>query len=348
MAFGNTFRAALHDGERYWAWKFALRVIAIIFALVAVGTLAWASTPRNMSFNEYFYLTPWEFFPLGISIIWNVANNITLFVRKRPVHPGANVGMDLVLWLGLIVTSSLAIVSATQELQWLPDDYDYDMTNSLNYIQLPNGTYGYVDGHYTEAPNGTEYFVTGNSSDPVACSAYESCAQEYRIGSRHHKLGIVLAVGVAFSFAVMLLHFALFVWACVDTHKRRSGNLDKRAQRLAQNIIAEMTERGVLPQPRERQQEEGLLAHDGNAGRDASVEPSRMSESRDPHALPMQGVDPYNGAPPAEAADQEGNLDLPSLPPRLAQMSGALGDDEIHPASALYHDTLRDDRELYE
>ena len=118
------------------------------------------------------------------------------------MHPGANVGMDLVLWLGLIVTSGFAIVAAIGEIQWTPDEYSYEV-NSLNYIQLPNGTYGYVDGHYTEAPNGTEYFVTGNSSDPVTCGGYESCAQEYTIMNEHHTLGIVLAVGVAFSFAVM-------------------------------------------------------------------------------------------------------------------------------------------------
>ncbi|MCJ1432156.1 hypothetical protein MMC27_001512 [Xylographa pallens] len=274
---------------------------------------------------------------------------IVLLSRKRPLHPGANVGMDLVLWLGLIVTSSFAIIAAIGEIQWTAEDYGYDEVNSLTYIQLPNGTYGYVDGHYTEAPNGTEYFVTGNSSDAVACGGYESCAQEYQIMNQHHTLGMVLVVGVAFSFAVMLLHFALFVWACVDTHKRRSGKLDKRAQKIAQNIIAEMVERGVLPQPRERQQEEGLLAHDGNAGRDPSVEPSRVSESRDLHVLPTQGENPYNDeVQPAGAADQEENVVHSSLPPRLPQMSGALEVDEIHPASTLYHDALRKDRELYE
>ena len=134
----------------------------------------------------------------------------------------------------------------------------------------------------------------------------------------------------------------------MDTHKRRSGKLETRAQRIAQNIIAEMTERGVLPQPRERQQEEGLLADDGNAARDASVEPSRMSESRDPHTLPAEGVVTYDEVQPARAADPEGDVVLPSLPPRLPLMSGALEVDEIQPASALYHDALRDDRELYE
>ncbi|MCJ1387276.1 hypothetical protein MMC18_000116 [Xylographa bjoerkii] len=348
MASSNTFRAALRDGERYWAWKLALRVIAIVFALVSVGCLAWASSPVNEFFSENFYLIPWEFIPLGASIIWNFANVVVLFVRKRPMHPGANVGMDLVLWLGLIVTSLFAIIAAIQEVQWTADNYDSVEVNSLNYIQLPNGTYGYVDGHYTEAPNGTEYFVTGNSSDPVACGGYDSCAQQFQIMNEHHTLGIVEAVGVAFSFAVLLLHFALFVWACIDTHQRRSGKLDKRAHRIAQNIIAEMTERGVLPQPQERQQEEGLLAHDGNAQRDTSVGPSRMSESRDRYTLPMQGKDPYNQAQSATAADQEEVVVLPSLPPRLAQMTGALEVDEIDPAPARYTQALRDDRDLYE
>ena len=135
----------------------------------------------------------------------------------------------------------------------------------------------------------------------------------------------------------------------MDTHNRRSGKLDKRAQKIAQNIIAEMVERGVLPQPRERQQEEGLLAHDANAGRDPSVEPSRVNESGDLHTLPMQGEDPHNNeVQAAGTADQEENVVHSSGPPRLPQMSGALEVDGIHPTSTLYHDALRNEQELYE
>ena len=119
------------------------------------------------------------------------------------MHPGANVGMDLVLWLGLLVAGLFAVISVIQEIQWTPDDSYYTDVNSLEYIQLPNGTYGYVDGHYVEAPNGTEYFVTGNSSDSVQCGGYDSCAEEYRIMNSHYTLGIVEAVGVAFGFAVL-------------------------------------------------------------------------------------------------------------------------------------------------
>jgi len=347
MASGNSFRAALHDGERYWAWKLALRVTSIVFALISVGCIAWALSPVN-EFSDYFYVIPWELIPLGISIIWNVANIIVLFVRKRPIHPGANVGMDLVLWLGLIVTSLFAIIAVIEEVQWTADNYDSSEVNSLNYIQLPNGTYGYIDGHYAEAPNGTEYFVTGNSSDPIACGGYDSCAEQYQVVNAHHRLGIVEAIGVAFGFAVLLLHFILFVRACIDTHKRRSGKLDKRAQRIAQNIVAEMTERGVLPQPQERQQEEGLLAHDGNAQRDALGSSSRASESRDPYTLPVHGENPYDQAQSASAAEQEEVMILPSVPRRVADMTGALQVDEIHPVPAHHNQAPHDHHDLYE
>ncbi|MCJ1401000.1 hypothetical protein MMC11_004212 [Xylographa trunciseda] len=348
MASGNTFRAALHDGERYWAWKLALRATAIVFALVSVGCFAWASSPANESLSNFFYFVPWEFIPLGVSIIWNVANVIVLFARKRPIHPGANVGMDLVLWLGLLAASLSAVVAVLQEVQWTSNYFEFSDINSLNYIQLPNGTYGYVDGHYTEAPNGTEYYVTGDSSDPVACGGYYDCDLQSRHVNRHHTLGIVEAVGVAFSFVVLLLHFTLFVWACVDTHRRRSRKLDKRAHKIAQNIIAEMTQRGTLPQPYERQQEEGLLAHDRTAQRDASAGPSRTSESRDPYDLPMQGLNPYDQAQPTEVAEQDQVVVLPSLPLRLSEMSGALEVDEILPAPARYTQAQHDDRDLYE
>ncbi|MCJ1479509.1 hypothetical protein MMC13_008195 [Lambiella insularis] len=283
MTSDNTFRAALHDGERYWAWKLALRVITIVLALVSIGLLAWASSPYNQVFSYEFWLVVWEFIPLGISIIWNVANIIVLLVRKRPMHPGTDVGVDLLLWLALIAASIFAMFAAISELQWQYLDYDYsEPTNEFNYVQLPNGTYGYVDGHYVQALNGSSYYVTGNSSDPIACDGFASCAEENQLFNQHHNLGVIELVGAIFSCIIVLLHFTLFVWACVDTHNRRGRKVDKRATKLAQSMIAEMTERGILPAPQHRQQEEGLLAHNADGEREASVIAlPRVSESRD-------------------------------------------------------------------
>lgn len=69
MTSSNNFRAALHDGERFWAWKLALRVTTIVLALVAIGLLAWASSPLNQSFGHQFWLLPWEFIPVCYSLL---------------------------------------------------------------------------------------------------------------------------------------------------------------------------------------------------------------------------------------------------------------------------------------
>ena len=123
--------------------------------------------------------------------------------------------------------------------------------------------------------------------------------------------------------------------------------MEQRAQRLAQNIIAEMTERGVLPQPQERQQEEALLAHDANAERADSVGPSKTNESRDPNTQPIQGVDPYNQAQSAGTAAHEEVVILPAIPPRSSVIPKPTDPDEISYAPTPYVQALRD-HELYE
>ncbi len=40
---------------------------------------------------------------MGLSLIWNISEAICIVVRggHRGIHPGANVALDLILWLGL-------------------------------------------------------------------------------------------------------------------------------------------------------------------------------------------------------------------------------------------------------
>lgn len=116
------------------------------------------------------------------------------------MHPGANVGVDLLLWLALIMTGIIAMYAALSELQWSSWASDYSATNEYNYVQLPNGTYGYVDGHYVHALNGSSYYVTGNSADAILCDGFASCAEEDQFNSQHHRLGIIELVGVILGY----------------------------------------------------------------------------------------------------------------------------------------------------
>ena len=194
-------RAALHDAERFWAWKLALRAITIVAALVAVGCVAW-TVSQNYD-NGDFWLLPWDLIPLGVSVIWNLSNIIVLFVRKRPVHPGANVGLDLVLWLTFGVTSSFLLFAAIDQLSWTYSDLVFDQYNEPTYMQFPNGTYGYELGHFATVPNGSEIFVPDNSTGVIPCDAYASCAQEEYITNQFHDLAVVKTIAFAFSLLVL-------------------------------------------------------------------------------------------------------------------------------------------------
>ena len=52
----------------------------------------------------------------------------------------------------------------------------------------------------------------------------------------------------------------------MDTHRRRSGKVDARAQKIAQAMIADLTARGLLPTSEMRQQEQPLLVNPANPG----------------------------------------------------------------------------------
>ena len=53
---------------------------------------------------------------LAISWGWNLANIIVRLSRARPMHPGANVGMDLFLWISFAITAVFAMFAAIVRL----------------------------------------------------------------------------------------------------------------------------------------------------------------------------------------------------------------------------------------
>ncbi|KFZ12317.1 hypothetical protein V502_07148 [Pseudogymnoascus sp. VKM F-4520 (FW-2644)] len=78
--------------KRLWITKLSLRCVAIVFCLIIVGCCAAT------------YGNPMLIGPAGGSLLWNIAEGTTLIIRRRAykgIHPGACVGMDLVLWLAL-------------------------------------------------------------------------------------------------------------------------------------------------------------------------------------------------------------------------------------------------------
>ncbi|KAH8886082.1 hypothetical protein GQ53DRAFT_845175 [Thozetella sp. PMI_491] len=97
-----------------WVSKFVLRSITFI---VAVSTLGLVS---NLATGIVFSFLPLAFVgsPAILSICWCFAEGICITARggHRGIHPGANVGVDLVLWLSfaaLAVTVGLFGITDT-------------------------------------------------------------------------------------------------------------------------------------------------------------------------------------------------------------------------------------------
>ena len=47
---------------------------------------------------------------LCVSLGWNIAEFITICVNKRSIHPGAHVGLDLIIWMGLLSSAVIQLV----------------------------------------------------------------------------------------------------------------------------------------------------------------------------------------------------------------------------------------------
>ena len=99
------------------AWKISLRGLATVFAITGIGlqikviTLTFDRNDSNDYYDSYYgyynylWVSPESFAFLGLSLIWNCAEFITFCVNKRGIHPGAHVGLDLILWLGLLAAA---------------------------------------------------------------------------------------------------------------------------------------------------------------------------------------------------------------------------------------------------
>ncbi|PNY28106.1 Uncharacterized protein TCAP_01972 [Tolypocladium capitatum] len=113
----------------------------------------------------------------AVALVWSVAEEITLWVRKRRsgVHPGAHVGISLFLWLACAVVGGILAAYVGM------GGVDYD----CNY-----------------------YDSSGNITD---CGVFYG-----------NSWGRVLAVDVLV-LLLWLVHFILFIGACVDTAKRNAA-----------------------------------------------------------------------------------------------------------------------------
>jgi hypothetical protein len=184
----------------------------------------------------------------SVSIAWVALCIIIFLVRKRPVHPGVRVTMDLLLWLSFIITAMLAIFALRDVLDYGlyggPDSWNYDYSGS--------------DGDYVLASNGTWVWEQDTTyiNSPRDCTGYtqfQNCEEQDAYvnkmwSEKGHRSNVTLT-GVVCQFFGLILHFALFVWACVDTHRYNRSKVSKDAEKMAANIVQTMITSGAIVPP---------------------------------------------------------------------------------------------------
>lgn len=285
MIFSATSRARVRDAERLWIAKFILRITTLVVGLIAIGCTAWAfDGPISSYLEENRWLLPWQFISLGISVIWNIANIIVRLSRPRPMHPGANVGVDLVLWLSLISTGLLALFAGLANL---------------------------------------------SRSEVLSYYSYQS-SRRGRLQRALHHLGVVEVVGCAFTFLAVLLHFTLFVWACVDVNRRNKEIVDRRAAVIAQTMVTEMAQQGVLSSNQRfppQQHAAPLLAPQGIHLKDSSTYDLSSRESM-PLRHPTDGGSPMGKRSYMPVSTDEVDSSFPA-PPMKHPRRGTASEDSI-------------------
>jgi hypothetical protein len=253
-----SFNEKLNAGDRYWKFKFGLMIILILTGLIGIGCFAWIITTIPTGGDSYYgYDSYWSLWPsfvtFSVSIIWCVICILVFLARKRSVHPGVRVSLDLLLWLAFIVTALLAIVALGDLMDF--GEYGgiygyYSSSNEGDYVLEANNTWVWEqDSSYISYPRDCSGSSSGYSS-----GGFKDCAeQDAYINKLWHekpRRTNTELTGVVCQFFGLVLHFALFVWACVDTHRHNRNKVSKDAEKLAAGIVQTMITNGaVVPPP---------------------------------------------------------------------------------------------------
>lgn len=139
---------------------------------------------------------------------WQIAEHITLAVRRgwRSIHPGAHVGVHLVLSvLAVLVVPSLCLSLSLEMTEFtIEGDCDSDSDDSGDYYSSGSSSY------YGNSRCDSSSYVTFPSQ---------------AVASQYFTLFEALA---AFAVLLLISHVTLFVMACVETDRRRKyGKLTK-------------------------------------------------------------------------------------------------------------------------
>lgn len=274
-----TLNEKLNAADRYWKFKTGLYIVLILVGIIGIGCFGWIVATGQLSDTSYYNLYTsssysWPaLITFTISIIWCAICILVFIGRKRAVHPGLRVSIELLLWLAYVVTILFAMLGL--------------------YSIIEIGQYGDIDGQSGYSSSSSGYRLADNntwvwqqSSDPdypsqprtcySSASSYSSsgddavcAAQDAEVNalwhSKPHRLHVMLT-GLVCQYLGLLLHIALFIWACVDTHYYNRTKVSKDAEKLAAGIVKTMIENGaILPPPGQaflrQQQQQQQMGH---------------------------------------------------------------------------------------
>lgn len=368
-----TFNEQLNNVDRLWKFKMVLQVALVFASLIGIGCLAWAVDTTGTLIDGYDYgwdstwPLPWGLITFSVTFVYCFLCLLLLVTRKRPVHSGVRVTMDLLLWLGYIGTVLLTMVALFDVINWGSD-------GSLGYLDSWGSRYG----NYVLQRNNTwawQQNSDSSSSDPYdrECNSYSSntftsttshsydippfnnCAEMDAYVNRlwqekPNRARIELTATVC-QWIGLVLHFALFVWACVDCHHYRHSRVSSDAEKLAAGIVQNMVQTGaIVPPPGQAQMRNAgwqgaytqlpsganSLSAQGGWGVPAQGQgqyslygqqgvPHGMQQMQQmympPHLQQMQ----MQMQTPQQQRPISGEQPLPPLPPRLAQTQPTAG-----------------------
>ncbi|CAK7274919.1 hypothetical protein SEPCBS119000_006420 [Sporothrix epigloea] len=158
---------------------------------------------------------------------------------------------------------ALGVASASS----IPGTYSYDSSPDSSYTYSPYSYAPYSDpepytyeNRYTTDSNGYYVWITSTATAFATAATstatrqcepeFTSCAQQdayvnqmWHQKPRRFALDLIAAIiqGIA-----VVMHFTLFVWACVDTHRR---NRLRRTNAMTMDVLQDMRQRGYVMVP---------------------------------------------------------------------------------------------------
>ncbi|KAK7536221.1 uncharacterized protein J3D65DRAFT_409128 [Phyllosticta citribraziliensis] len=190
---GSSPAQAHNTAEPHLLWKVALRTCSNIVSAVGFVTLVWAaSNARRHHGHDWLDNSSIGVaaIPFAFSLVFNtvVLTAASLHLRRRvssPLHPFVSITADLLLWMSLVIVALIAYLAALDV--------------------------AYVTGETTTTPPGD------NSNSAADSSAADRHAQQHVRQPLYYVSGSLACAATA-------LHFALFVWGCVDARQCRSSS----------------------------------------------------------------------------------------------------------------------------